>query len=351
MRIMVAMSGGVDSSVAAALLKKQGHDVIGATMQLQTLADDGNPRDTFVADAQKVAEELDIQHYVFDFSDVFSGTIIDYFCKEYLLGRTPNPCVLCNRFIKFGMLMEKAREMGASYLATGHYAGIKFRDGRFVLKKGIDLNKDQSYFLYRLNQDQLARVMFPLAELKKDEVKTMARKFMLPAAERPESQEICFVPDDDYAEFVESYTSTIALPGAILDDKGKTIGQHHGITHYTIGQRKGLGIASPEPLYVTSIDAKNNTLTVGTKEQIYSYEMVAGDLNWIAFDPPDRTFKVQARVRYRAQDVEAIITPLDNKELFIKFSTPQMAITPGQSVVFYDDTTVIGGGIIKRQGR
>jgi tRNA-specific 2-thiouridylase len=351
MKVMVAMSGGVDSSVAAALLKKQGHEVIGAMMQLQPLTGEDNPEDTSVNYARRVAEELEIPFHVFDFREIFSVTIIDYFCREYALGRTPNPCILCNRFIKFGLLWEKAWQLGADYLATGHYAGIEAKDGRFLLKKGVDLNKDQSYFLYRLTQEQLSHTVFPLANLTKEKVKEIARKIMLPLASRPESQEICFIPENDYADFVENYTSVISLPGPIKDNAGKTIGQHQGITHYTIGQRKGLGIASREPLYVTAIDAKNNIVTVGTREQIYSLEMVAGDLNWIAFDPPESPFKVQARVRYRGQDTEAIINPVNDHEIHIKCSTPQMAITPGQSVVFYDDTTVIGGGIIKRQGK
>jgi tRNA-uridine 2-sulfurtransferase len=347
MKILVAMSGGVDSSVTAALLKNQGHEVIGATMELH----DTEAAGSAVEDAGRTAEVLGIPFHVFDFRDIFAATIIDYFCREYGRGRTPNPCVLCNRFIKFGMLWEKAQELGADYLATGHYARITKQNGRYLLQKAADTAKDQSYFLYRLTQEQLSRTMFPLAALTKPQVKEMAREMALPVAERPESQEICFVPDNDYAQFLENFSSNIALPGAILDKAGKTIGQHHGITHYTIGQRKGLGIAAPEPLFVTAIDVKNNTISVGSKDDIYSDEINATDLNWIAIAPPTSPIEVQARVRYRAQDAAAVVTPLNEKEVHVKFSIPQLAVTPGQSVVFYDGDTVIGGGIISGQGR
>jgi tRNA-uridine 2-sulfurtransferase len=346
MKIMVAMSGGVDSSMAAALLKQQGHEVIGATMELY-----GSDSPTRASeDARKVADALDIPHFVYDFRDIFTNTIIDNFCKEYGAGRTPNPCVLCNRFIKFGLLWEKAQEAGAEYLATGHYAGIGQKDGRYLLKKGADNSKDQSYFLYRLTQEQLKHTLFPLSGMTKARVKELAQKMMLPTASRPESQEICFVPEDNYAGFVEEYLDTIALPGPILDGTGKVIGQHQGITHYTIGQRRGLGIALPEPLYVTGIDAKKNTITVGPKEQIFSSEINVSSLNWITSAPAE-SVKVQAKIRYRAKEAGAVITPISDKEIFIEFDTPQMAVTPGQSVVFYDGDTVTGGGIITRQGR
>lgn len=346
MKIMVAMSGGVDSSTAAALLKQQGHEIIGATMEIY-----GNDSPTEASnDARKVADALDIPHYIFDFRDLFTNTIIDNFCREYAAGRTPNPCVLCNRFIKFGLLWEKAREVGADYLATGHYACIEQKDGRYLLKKGADPEKDQAYFLYRLTQEQLKHTLFPLSDMTKSKVKELAQKMMLPTANRPESQEICFIPENNYAGFVEEYLDSIALPGPILDNKGKTIGQHHGITHYTIGQRRGLGIALPEPLYVTGIDADKNTITVGSKEQIFSSEMTASNLNWIAAQPAGK-IKVQAKIRYRAQESGATITPVNDKQVFVQFDVPQMAVTPGQSVVFYDGDTVIGGGIITGQGR
>jgi tRNA-uridine 2-sulfurtransferase len=347
MKIMVAMSGGVDSSVAAALLKREGHEVIGATMELF-----GDESPTAAAeDANKVAEALGIPHLVYDFRSIFSATIIEDFCKEYAGGHTPNPCVLCNRFFKFGLLWEKAYEEGADRLATGHYAGILKQDNSYLLQKGADRQKDQSYFLYRLTPEQLSHTLFPLAALTKSMVKEMAEQMELPAAGRPESQEICFVTEDDYAGLVEEHLNIIALPGPILDSAGKTIGQHHGITHYTIGQRKGLNISSPEPLYVTGIDARKNAIIVGKKEEIYATELTAENLNWITGAPAGPT-KVQAKVRYRAPEAEALITPTENdKEFNVKFTAPQMAVTPGQSVVFYDGDTVIGGGIIARQGR
>jgi len=329
------------------LLKKQGHEVFGVTLRLSDSAGAG----AAVYDARKVAEKLEISHYVFDMQDVFAHTLIEYFYREYTAGHTPNPCVLCNREIKFGALWEKVKEMGAEYLATGHYATIVHGKDRFLLKKGADLKKDQSYFLYRLSQEQLGRTLFPLAALTKDKVKTIAREMALPTANRPESQEICFIPDNDYAGFLREYAHANPIPGPIIDGAGKRLGEHNGIFNYTIGQRKGLGIAAAEPLYVTGIDAAANAITVGGKEAVYSDELIAGDLNWIANPPPTKTFKAAARIRYRHQEAEAIITPTDNNNVHVKFTMPQMAVTPGQSAVFYDGDTVIGGGIILKQGR
>jgi tRNA-uridine 2-sulfurtransferase len=345
MKIAVAMSGGVDSSVTAALLKKQGHDVFGVTMQLSDNAEVAS------VDAAKVAEKLGIPHHVFDLREVFTRTVIEYFNNEYTAGRTPNPCVLCNRQIKFGALWEKARALGADYMATGHYATITLENGRFLLKKGADLKKDQSYFLYRLSQEQLGRTVFPLAALTKDKVKEIAREMDLPAANRPESQEICFIPDNDYTGFLREHIPANAAPGPILDGAGKRLGEHNGIFNYTIGQRKGLGIAAAQPLYVTGIETTANAITVGGKEALYGDELMAGDLNWIAIPPPARPFKAAARIRYRHTEADALITPIDNDKVQVKFTTPQMAVTPGQSVVFYDGDTVIGGGTILKQGR
>jgi tRNA-uridine 2-sulfurtransferase len=362
MKIAVAMSGGVDSSVSAALLQQQGHELFGVTMRLSAAAG----ADSAVRDAAKVADKLGIPHFVFDFQDGFTKTVISYFCREYAAGHTPNPCVLCNRLIKFGALWEKVKTMGAEYLASGHYAGITKaiadaiapaisaslgQKDRYLLKKAADPKKDQSYFLYRLTQEQLSHTLFPLATLAKDKVKQLAREMELPTAFRPESQEICFIPDNDYAGFLREHAHFTASPGLITDGAGKRMGGHTGILNYTIGQRKGLGIAAAEPLYVTGIDAEANVITVGGKEAVYGDELIAGELNWIALTPPIQPFKPAARIRYRHREAEALITPLGDDKVYVKFDTPQMAITPGQSVVFYDGDMVLGGGTILKQGR
>jgi tRNA-specific 2-thiouridylase len=350
MRVAIAMSGGVDSSVAAALLKQDGHDVIGVTMRIMPSDNNSTHAET---DAANVARRLGIPHHVLDFRDIFARQIIDYFCREYSLGRTPNPCILCNKYIKFGALWEKASKMGADFLATGHYARIEKDNssGKLLLKKGQDRRKDQSYFLCQLTQEQLSHVLFPIGQLTKDKVRRIAAELGLPVASRPESQEICFIPDDNHASFLKNYMPQAARPGPILDELGNILGQHRGITSYTIGQRKGLGIAAAKPLYVTAIEPASNTVVVGTKEQTYASELVAGNLNWIAIPAPEHSIKVKARVRYRHPEAEAIITPQDNNTVYVKFAEPQMAITPGQAVAFYDGDTVIGGGTIIKQGR
>jgi len=352
-KILVAMSGGIDSSVAAALLKEEGHEVIGATM---LVISSGNSDTSAEAYAGEAARKLGIPHHVMDFRDIFSRRVIDDFCRQYRRGRTPNPCVLCNREIKFGILRERAGEMGADFIATGHHARIE-RDensGSYLLKKGADKQKDQSYFLCRLTQEQLSRAMFPVGHLTKEKVRQIAGELGLPAADKPESQEICFIPDNDYARFLENQAPGTARPGPILDVEENIVGKHRGIIHYTIGQRKGLGIAAAGPMYVTAIDAEKNAVIAGAKEQTYSTELVAGNLNWIAVPAPDAPFKVKARIRYHHAhhaEAETIVSPLDDSSVYVKFTEPQMAITPGQTVVFYDGDTVIGGGTIMRQGR
>ncbi len=361
MKVVAGMSGGVDSSVAAALLKEEGHDVIGATMQLyprDAEKDDGHNSSTCcgldaIEDAKRVAYKLGIPHYVMDLRDVFARMVIDDFCREYSLGRTPNPCILCNRYIKFGTLMERARELGADYIATGHHARVEQDEatGTYLLKKGVDTQKDQSYFLCQLTQEQLSHTVFPIGNLTKDRVRQIASEMNLPVATKPESQEICFIPDDDYPRFLKNYIPEAAEPGPILDRQGNTVGEHRGLMFYTIGQRKGLGIAAAEPLYVTDIYPDRNAVVVGTKEQTYGDELIASNLNWIATARPEHDIKVKAKVRYRHPEAEATVTPPDESSVYVKFKEPQMAITPGQAIVFYDGDTVVGGGTISRQGR
>jgi tRNA-specific 2-thiouridylase len=343
-KIAVAMSGGVDSAVAAALLKEAGHDVIGITMKVTDNSHAGN-------DAAGIVGRLGIPHQVVDLRYIFKSKIIDYFVGEYERGRTPNPCILCNRYIKFGALWDEAEKLGAVMLATGHYARIeKDNRGRYILKKGRDKNKDQSYFLCQLTQEQFSRTMFPIGNLTKDEVKNIAVELGLPAISRPESQEICFIPDNNHAAFVEEYTAKAIVPGSIRDEAGSILGQHRGIASYTVGQRKGLGIAAAEPLYVTSIESEQNTVIVGTKEQTYGMELIAGGLNWIAIDPPENPIKVKAKIRYRHIEAEATVTSQADSRVYVKFTLPQTAITPGQAIVFYDGDNVLGGGmIIKRE--
>jgi len=346
MKIAAAMSGGVDSSVAAALLKEEGHEVTGVTMRLIS---GGSRAETCAAD---VARRLGIPHRVMDFTDIFADLVIADFCREYRLGRTPNPCVLCNKYIKFGVLMDKAREMGAEFIATGHHAGIK-RDentGKYLLKKGADKQKDQSYFLCRLSQEQLSRTLFPIGGLTKSRVKAIAREMNLTVAGGPESQEICFIPGDDYSAFLENRLTEPAVPGPILDSQGKLLGEHRGLIYYTVGQRKGLGVAAAEPLYVIALDPDRNAVIVGTKEQTYGTELVADNLNWISINKPESAIKVKAGIRYRHPEAEAVVSPLDGDRVGVKFKEPQQSIAPGQTVVFYQGNTVVGGGTITGHG-
>jgi tRNA-specific 2-thiouridylase len=345
MRVAVAMSGGVDSSVAAALLKQAGHDVSGVTM---IITDDHRA----ATDAADIARRLGIPHRVIDLREIFARRVIDYFCREYGVGRTPNPCILCNRYIKFGALWEEVEKTGAEMLATGHYARIeKENDGRYILKKGRDARKDQSYFLCQLTQEQLGRTLFPVGEMTKDEVKKLAAEMGLPAVNRPQSQEICFIPDNDHARFLESCQPELGRPGPIRDEGGKTLGQHRGIATYTIGQRQGLGVAAAGPLYVIGIEPGQNAVIAGTREQTYGTELTAGGLNWITISPPERPIKTKAKIRYRHAEAEAMVTPQDDRTVQVRFNEPQMAITPGQAIVFYDGEKVAGGGTIIKRGK
>ena len=343
MKIAVAMSGGVDSSVTAALLKKEGHEVIGLTMLVTSSEEAANA-------SREVAQTLGISHHTFDFRDVFTKQIISDFCRQYSLGKTPNPCVHCNRLIKFGVLLEKAKELGAETIATGHYARIEKRtsDDRYLLKKGIDHKRDQSYFLYGLAQAQLASVIFPLGNLTKDRVRRMAVEMGLPVADRKESREICFILDNDYPHFLREHLSSENELGHIVDKQGNVLGKHNGIIDYTIGQRKGLGISSREPLYVVDMDSRSNTVVVGSKQVVYACEFFTTGLNWIAFEKFTAPMTLKVRIRYLHPETGAAITPIDDDKVNVKFTEPQMAITPGQAAVFYDGDVVVGGGTIER---
>ena len=343
MKIAVAMSGGVDSSVAALLLKKTGHDVFGLTMLV-------TPSDVVAVAARDAAQVLGIPHYTVDFRDIFNKQIISQFCRQYSLGKTPNPCVNCNKIIKFGVLQEKAMELGAEAMATGHYAQIEKQpaNGRFVIRKGIDCTRDQSYFLYELTQNQLASAIFPLGGLTKQNVRKIASEMGLPAVKRKESREICFIPDNDYPGFLRAQLTAEIPTGKIMDKQGNMLGTHNGIIDFTIGQRKGLGIASSNPLFVVGIDSQSNTVIVGEKQDVYASEFIVNDLNWIAFERLLEPLTVKARIRYLHHEVEAVISPVDNEKVSVKFTGPQMAITPGQAAVFYEDDMVVGGGTIER---
>jgi len=357
-KVVVAMSGGVDSSVAAAILKQEGYEVIGVTMQIWPSNKQAYEVDRFggccglgaVEDARRVAYKLGILHYVMNFRDIFSQKVIADFCREYSLGRTPNPCIRCNQYIKFDALLERAKGLGAGFMATGHYARIE-KDGvssRYLLKKGIDHGKDQSYVLYPLTQEQIRHILLPIGNFTKQRVREIARELGLPVAAKLESQEICFIPDDDYPNFLKEYIPQAAKPGPILNEQGSTLGKHRGILFYTIGQRKGLGISAKEPLYVTAIEQEKNAIVVGSKEKVYGNELIASGANWITIARLKQPITVKAKIRYRHKEAEAAIAPLDEDKVYVKFKEPQMAITPGQAIVFYDGDTVVGGGTIEQ---
>ncbi|MFH0913406.1 MAG: tRNA 2-thiouridine(34) synthase MnmA [Candidatus Omnitrophota bacterium] len=348
-RVVVAMSGGVDSSVAAALLKQQGYEVIGITMCFN-LPDSNTKRPTCcglagIEDARRVAHKLGIKHYVLNFNKILKEKIIADFCREYLRGRTPNPCVRCNQYIKFGALLKKALSLEAKFLATGHYARIE-KGKKYLLKKGKDTHKDQSYFLYRLNQRQLRHTLFPLGNYTKTQVRQLAKEFALPVADKIASQEICFLPGADYRGFLESYINIRIKPGPLLDKEGNLAGQHRGVAFYTIGQRQGLGIARGYPLYVIKINPRDNSITVGKKEDVYADEFTVKGAH---LDPTALKKKVALKVKIRYNHPEASVKAVFLKrKIKIKFKEPQFAITPGQSAVFYDKDIVLGGGIIDK---
>jgi len=361
-KILVAMSGGVDSSVVAALLKEQGYDLIGVTMNLACTtnsSDRGCCSLSAAADAKKVADLLGFPHYTINMKDDFKRLVIDNFIEEYRHGRTPNPCIRCNQFMKFDLLMRKAKELGCEYVATGHYARIMpnaecrmpnvgVPSAHYRLLKGKDVRKDQSYVLYRLTQKQLAQTLFPLGEMTKDEVRKLAKKFKLPVAEKAESQEICFVEDDDYGRFLKAAIPDGFKPGSILDVAGKVVGEHQGIAFYTIGQRKGVGAHKGEPKYVVGIDPQKNTVIIGDDKDTLKNELIAEDVTFISGEAPAGPLDIKAKIRYNSKEVRAVVRLIGGSVVSVKFKEPQRAVTPGQSVVFYKGDEVLGGGIISR---
>lgn len=341
-RVLLGMSGGVDSSVAAILLMEQGYEVIGCTMNLWN--PEGNNKN--IEDAKRVCQKLGINHYVLDYKNEFKCNVVDYFIKEYENTRTPNPCVECNRYLKFGCLYEKAKELGCKYIATGHYAKTEYSEkyNQYILKKSDEVKKDQTYFLYAVPKERIKYILFPLQNLKeKSDTRKIAAEKGLEIAKKKDSQEICFIPNDDYKEFLSKYISTQS--GNIVLRNGEILGKHNGITNYTIGQRKGLGIAYKEPLYVLDLNKEKNEVIVGKEEELYSSELYANKLNWLIFDKLEKEIECYAKIRYRANPAKARVIPEGNNVKVI-FNEPQRAITRGQSVVFYIDDVLIGGGKI-----
>jgi tRNA-specific 2-thiouridylase len=350
MRIVVAMSGGVDSSVAAALLAEQGHEVIGLSMQLYDQQQGDVRFGTCCTlddlhDARRVAARIGIPHYIRNFEHQFAEQVISNFVREYAAGRTPIPCVHCNGSLKFATLADRAGAMGADCVATGHYAQVvPGDDGRYRLKRGRDAGKDQSYFLFTLTQPQLAHALFPVGDLDKAAVREQARRLDLPVADKDESHEICFVGDGNHAGFIEARIGT--RPGTIRGVDGRVLGRHDGVHRFTVGQRKGLGLSSPIPLFVVGLDADEGTVTVGPRESLLRSTLTASGVNWIAGDPPAAGTRVTAQIRYRHREAPAVITPQDDARVLVEFDQPQSAVAPGQAVVFYDGDEVVGGGWI-----
>lgn len=353
-RVVVAMSGGVDSSTAAALLKEEGRDVIGITMHLWDFA--GRPEccsTEAVEDARHVCRHLEIPHYTVDLRRAFEKTVIRNFADEYLRGRTPNPCVLCNSRIKWGALLRRAYELGAAFVATGHYARVERQGDRVLLRRGADTAKDQSYFLWALSSEQLAATILPLGGLRKSDVRAYAAERGLRTARKRESQEICFVPEGDYGAFVRAHAgahdlhSPMLSEGPIVDRCGRILGHHRGAAFYTIGQRKGLGIALGRPVYVTHIDPRTNRVRVGDREEALGRAFVGAEVNWIAPEALVAPRRAEVQIRHRHPAAPALITPLRGNRVSVCFDRPQMAITPGQSAVFYEGDLVLGGGTIQ----
>ncbi|GAV24297.1 UDP-N-acetylmuramate--L-alanine ligase [Carboxydothermus islandicus] len=357
-KVLVAMSGGVDSSVTAALLLEQGYEVVGVTMQIwdpkiEVVGEEyvGCCSIYAVNDARRVADRLGIPYYVLNFRELFERKVIDYFTEEYLRGRTPNPCIACNRYIKFDALLKKALSLGMDYMATGHYARVVYKKdiGKYGLFRGVDRKKDQTYVLYNLTQEMLKRLLLPLGEYTKEQVRELARKYNLVTADKPESQEICFVPDNDYRKFLKERRGEDIKPGNFVDVNGRVLGQHQGYPYYTIGQRKGLGLALGKPYYVVDIRPETNEVVVGEAAEIFSPGLVASDLNFLWFDEIPERFEAQAQIRYNAKPQPAVVERIGENQVRVTFNEPQRAITPGQAVVFYRGDELLGGGTIEKR--
>lgn len=349
-RVLVGLSGGVDSSVTAVLLQKQGYEVVGVTMNVWDKK--GEMSQDAINDARAVAEKLNIEYHVLDFKDIFKEKVIDYFANEYISGRTPNPCIACNRFVKFEALLNAARSMfNCEYIATGHYAKVDYDEAtkRYFLRKSETVNKDQTYALYRLTQEQLAHTIMPLGDYEKEEVRKIAEENNLINAKRRDSQEICFVEDNDYSKFIQENYNYIPKKGNFVDINGKVLGQHKGILNYTIGQRRGLGLALGTYQYVIKLDMEKNEVVVGDEEYLFNNTLICDDVNFMTIDGLDGEMKVTAKIRYSAKDVPAVISRLSDGKVKVVFDEKQRAITAGQAVVFYDNDKVVGGGTIIEQ--
>ena len=350
-KALIAMSGGVDSSLAAKLMTDKGYECIGCMMKLYESDDDNVSSRSCCSkddadDARSVASKLGMPFYVFNFVDDFRKLIIDRFVDAYIAGMTPNPCIDCNRLMKFDKLMKRAEVLGCDFIVTGHYARIEEKNGRYILKKALDETKDQSYVLYNLTQHQLAHLKLPLGELKKTEVRLIAGENGFINADKPDSQDICFVPDGDYAAVIEKICGMKSRRGEFVDTRGNVQGQHQGIIHYTVGQRKGLGIAFGRPMYVCGIDAEKNRVVLGEKHELMSSGAHVSQFNWISGEIPEGSIKCKVKVRYSQKEHLALVTPSGDDGVFIQFDEPVRAVTPGQAAVLYDEDVVLGGGVI-----
>ena len=350
-KVVVAMSGGVDSSVAAALLKEQGYEVIGMMMRLwsEPGKEESNRCCTpdSMAQARRVAALLDIPFYVIDAKDVFRETVVEYFLEGYARGETPNPCLICNKKIRWTFLLDHALALGADYMATGHYVRIRRdEDGKSELLRAVDQSKDQSYVLHVLDQEKLKHALFPVGDYPKTEIRAIAKKHGLPTASRKDSQDLCFLAGEDYRNFLQRNASEILKPGTIVATDGNSLGEHNGLANYTIGQRKGLGVASPVPLYVLRKNAADNALIVGTKDELGTLELTAHDVNWPGGEAPVEPFRAEVKIRYTAQAVGATVKPNGQDQVQVQFDAPVRDATAGQAAVFYQGDVLIGGGII-----